>query len=71
MNKRDDRAIQKAKDIPKKGAHDINTMSVSNVAMMTVFNIENRKMEEIKQQKEVFRKAELDRYYALNANLVK
>jgi hypothetical protein len=31
------------------GRHDINTMVVSQVAMMAVFNAENKKMEDIKQ----------------------
>ena len=46
-------------------------MQTSEVAMMSVFNIENRKMEEIKQMKNMFKNEEFDKFLKKNAKLVK
>jgi hypothetical protein len=46
-------------------------MVVSEVAMMSVFNTENMKMDQIKKMKDKFKKEEMDRFLVKNSKLLK
>lgn len=54
ISKAENRQIERAKYHPKNGSHDMATMGKSDVAMMTVFNTENQRMEDIKKMKAFF-----------------
>ena len=60
-----------AKYVASKGTHDMANVQKSDVAMMTVFNVENKKMEEIKKMRDRFQKEKEDRFLELNRKLHK
>jgi hypothetical protein len=56
MSKSQNKAIEMAKYIPRLGSHDMAAVQVSDMAMMSIFDIENKKMEGIKKMRDKFDK---------------
>ena len=54
MNKNQQKKADNNKYIESNGRHDVNEMIVTDVAMMSVFNTENKKMERIKKLGAIF-----------------